>query len=126
MVSELRRSGENRFLIGRAADLPAGNRRIVKACGREIGIFNIEGEFYALQNRCPHRGGPLCRGRIRPLVVATPEYTCAYERENQILKCPWHQWEFDIKTGEALCDRNLRVLTYPVTQEKGRIFLHIA
>lgn len=126
MVSELRRSGKNRFLIGRADDLPAGNRMIVKADGREVGIFNVDGEFYALRNRCPHRGGPLCRGRIRPLVVASSEYTCAYEREDEILKCPWHQWEFDIKTGAALCDRSLRVQTYPVTQEEGQIFLHIA
>ena len=126
MVSELRRSGENRFLIGRAADLPAGKRRIVRAHGHEIGIFNVDGEYYALRNRCPHRGGPLCRGRVRPLVVASAEYTCAYKREDEILKCPWHQWEFDIKTGVALCDRDLRARTYPVTREGDQIFLHIA
>ena len=88
MVSDLRKSGKNRYLIGKAADLPPGHRKIVRAGGREIGIFNIKGSFYALRNKCPHRGAPLCQGRIRPLIVAKTVYECAYEREDEILKCP--------------------------------------
>ena len=124
MVYDLKKRVNNRYLIGKAADLPAGHRKIVRAGGREIGIFNIKGNFYALRNKCPHRGAPLCQGRIRPLVVATTAYEREYQREDEILKCPWHQWEYDIKSGVAIYDPTQRVKTYRVSLEADEIFLH--
>ena len=125
MVSDLQESGNNRFLVGKAADLPPGHRKIVNANGLEIGVFNIKGNFYALRNKCPHKGGPICKGRIRPLIVSHAVYECEFEREDEILKCPWHQWEFEIESGIALCDQTLRVQTFPVTQEGENIFLQL-
>ena len=69
-------------------------------------------------------GGPLCRGRLRPLVVADGVYHVAYEREQEIVKCPWHQWEFDVKTGTAICDPRLRVKTYRVAEENGELVVY--
>ena len=112
-------------VVAAAADLPAGQRKIFKIAGREIGIFNINGNFYALRNICPHKGAPLCRGRLRPLVVASDVYQVDHQRENEILKCPWHLWEFDLKTGRALYDENLRVKTYPVSREGDEIVLYL-
>ena len=83
-----------------------------------------DGTFYALRNMCPHKQGPPCMGRIRPLIVSAGGTDVAYERENEILKCPWHQWEFDIKTGQALFTPNLRVRTYSVCQEDDEVVLY--
>ena len=115
-----------RHVVARAGELLPGQRKIVQIAGREIGVFNVGGELYALRNLCPHRGGPLCRGRLRPLVVDAGVYQVAYGREGEILKCPWHLWEFDLKTGRALYDENLRVRTYPVKQEGEEIALYLS
>jgi 3-phenylpropionate/trans-cinnamate dioxygenase ferredoxin subunit len=115
----------NRHIVAPAADLPPGSRKIVTIDGREIGVFNVNGSFYALRNLCPHRSGPLCKGRLRPLVVVTELYQLGHEREGEILKCPWHQWEFDIKTGQALYDERLRVKTYTVVQEGDEVVLYL-
>jgi nitrite reductase (NADH) small subunit len=116
-----RPSPANRHVVASVTDLPPGERKIVSVNGREIGVFNIGGRYYALLNYCPHRAGPLCRGRLRPLVTASSFYELAYDRENEILKCPWHQWEFDITTGRALYDEKMQVKTYHVAVENNEI-----
>lgn len=113
-----------RFVVGPISELPPGERKIVRIRGREVGVFNIGGEFYALRNICPHRGAPLCYGRVRPLMVSSGVYHLDREREAEILKCPWHQWEFDIKTGRALCDESMRVKTYEVIAEGDEVVLY--
>jgi 3-phenylpropionate/trans-cinnamate dioxygenase ferredoxin subunit len=115
----------NRHIVATVAELPPGQRKIVKVAGREIGLFNVNGHYYALRNVCPHKGAPLCRGKIRPLVVSAGVGQVGHEREGEILKCPWHLWEFDLKTGQALYDDNLRVKTYPVVQEGDEIVLYL-
>jgi nitrite reductase (NADH) small subunit len=112
-----------RYTVAPAAELPPGARKVVTVNGHEIGVFNVEGSFYAILNYCPHRAGPLCQGRVRPLVTSPGVYEWAYEREGQILKCPWHQWEFDLATGQALYDEKLRVRTYRVEKEGEEVVL---
>lgn len=114
-----------RHVVATAAELPPGSRKIVTVNRHEIGIFNVRGTYYALLNYCPHRAGPLCQGRVRPLVVSEGVYHVGYEREDEIIKCPWHQWEFDIKTGVALYDEQLRVRTYNVVQEEEELVLYL-
>lgn len=125
MESTLLPNATGGYIVAQAADLSPGQRKLINVDGREIGIFNVKGEFYALRNICPHRSGPLCLGRVRPLVVTTGVYQRDYEREGEILKCPWHQWEFDIKTGQALYDEKLRVKTYRVVQEGEDVVLYL-
>ncbi len=125
MASDKLGHGNGRYVVATAAELPPGARKIVKIRGREIGVFNIEGNFYALRNRCPHRGAPLCRGRLRPLVISPDVYQVDHERENEILKCPWHMWEFDVKTGQTLHDKTIRIRTYRVVQEGEEIVLYL-
>ena len=60
-----------RHVVARAADIPPSSRQVVTVAGHEIGIFNLEGDYYALLNRCPHRSGPLCHGRLRPLISSS-------------------------------------------------------
>src|SRR5215217_5605550 len=101
-------------IVARAEDIPHGGRKIVRLEGREVGIFNLEGTFYALKNVCPHQGARVCLGRIVGTALPSNVYEYAYGREGQILRCPWHEWEYDIATGAALFDANIKIASYPV------------
>ena len=119
------RQAKQRYVVARTEELPPGQRRIVTVRGREIGVFNVGGEYFALLNYCPHRSGPLCLGRQRPLVTSAGVPQVGHERENEILKCPWHQWEFDIRTGKALFDPKLAVRTYEAKQEEDQVVIYL-
>lgn len=107
-----------RFVVGKAADLPPGQRMLVTVKGVPIGVFNIHGGYHALINRCSHQGGPLCRGELVGLAHSSGPGEYAWVRSGEILRCPWHAWEFDVKTGKAIADpQNVRVKTYEVTVE---------
>jgi len=67
-------------------------------------VFNLGGEFFALSNRCPHRGGSLCQGNLTGLVLSDEPGHYNYIRRGEIIRCPWHSWEFDIRTGKSWCD----------------------
>ena len=114
---------ERRHVVANVDELGPGQRKIVRVGDREIGVFNIDGGFYGLRNICPHKSGPLCLGRLRPLVVAN-DFGYAHQRENEILKCPWHQWEFDTRTGVCIVDPNVRVRTYRVEREGDDVVLY--
>ena len=112
--------------IGKVEELPPGHRKIVSIGGKGgIGVFNVKGRYYALKNLCPHKGGPLCQGRLRPHVTSPAVYQLDREGDGEILKCPWHRWEFDLRTGKALYDSHLRAKTYPVSVEEDEIVLHL-
>jgi 3-phenylpropionate/trans-cinnamate dioxygenase ferredoxin subunit len=88
--------------------------------GRSIGLFNLGGEFFALRNRCPHQGGPLCEGRVWGALEAERPGEFRYSRGGEILACIWHGWEFDIRTGQSWCEpERLRVRRYDVEVEPG-------
>ena len=83
-----------------------------------------DGTYRALRNRCPHQGGPLAEGRIDPLIEgsAPGEYLLSPDRE--VVRCPWHQWEFDVDSGLSPADpRRYRVRAYDVTVQNGRVYL---
>ena len=93
---------------------------MVTVAGREIGIFNLDGAYFALANRCPHAGGPLCGGKIVALVQSDGPGSYRLARHQEFLRCPWHGWEFDIRTGQSWCDPNsLKARPFPVTVESG-------
>ncbi|NJN81429.1 MAG: Rieske 2Fe-2S domain-containing protein [Caldilineaceae bacterium] len=90
-----------RNVVGQTAEIAPGQRKVVEIDGRQIGVFNIDGSYYALFNRCPHRAGPLCHGRLRPLVVSGEDGAVEYQREGEILKCPWHHGSSTSKPARA-------------------------
>lgn len=109
-----------RHVVATAGEIPPGSRKLVTIRGREIGIFNHGGEFFALLNRCPHQGGELCKGSLIGLVTSTEPGVFSYSRPGEMLKCPWHGWEYDIRTGQSWCDPNdTKVRAYPVSLEAG-------
>jgi 3-phenylpropionate/trans-cinnamate dioxygenase ferredoxin subunit len=109
-----------RHVVAAAADIPPGTRRLAEIDGRRIVVFNLGGKFYALNNRCPHRGGSLFHGKQTGLVESTEPGRYCYSRPGEIIRCPWHGWEFDIRTGQSWCDpARVRARRYAVSVEPG-------
>ncbi len=110
-----------RHVVARVHEIPAGTRKIVTVHGREIGIFNVNGSFYGLINRCPHQGAPLCEGAIVSRLVSSQPGEYGLSRSGEMIRCPWHCWEFDITTGKSLCDPNsMQARMFNVGVEPGK------
>ena len=108
----------NRHIVATVDEIPPGGRKVVDVAGRSIGVFNVGGEFFALRNRCPHQGGPLCEGRLSGLLRSPRPGEYEYGRKGEILRCPWPGWEFDVRTGQSWFDpTRTRVRRYEVTVE---------
>ena len=117
-------------IVGSAKEIKPGQRKIVVPFRGKAGIavFNINGNLYALRNICPHKLGPLCTGRITGRAVAESppsvlENGLTYEREGEILRCPWHQWEFEIATGRCLVDPDLHAKAYKVMVKGDKVIV---
>jgi nitrite reductase/ring-hydroxylating ferredoxin subunit len=87
--------------------------------GREIGVFRVEQDFYAIRNRCPHQGGPLCLGRIQPRLVSDTPGVIEVADGPPLVVCPWHGWRYDARTGEAYAPGDPKVRSYEVGVEPG-------
>ncbi len=110
-----------RHVVAPVSEIPPGSRKLVTVRGRPIAIFNIGGEYFGLLNRCPHQGGNLFAGRLTGLLEAPVPGKYVYTREGEILRCPWHGWEFDIRTGQSYCDpERIRARAYAVEVEPGK------
>lgn len=110
-----------KHIVAPVAAIPPRERLIVEIAGRSIGVFNVNGEFFALRNRCPHQGGPLCDGPVSGFVSSSGPGDYHLARQGEILRCPWHGWEFDIRTGQSWFDpTRVRVRSYDVTLELVR------
>jgi 3-phenylpropionate/trans-cinnamate dioxygenase ferredoxin subunit len=111
-----------KYVVGKVDDVPEGEHMVVEVNGRSVGVFNMGGEFYGLLNRCPHQGGPMCEGRLVGLLEADGPGRIRFTKEHKLLACPWHGWEFDVKTGQSYCDpARTRLRRYPVVVEHGDI-----
>ena len=114
----------SRHIVANVDDIPPGKRMLVNVKGREIGIFNVDGEYLAISNRCPHEGASLCKGRIVGLVESSEPGSYQFSRRGELLRCPWHGWEYDVKTGQSWYDPvHPRVRQYPVAIETGRVLV---
>lgn len=89
--------------------LAPGQGIVVTAKGREIALFNLDGEFYAIDNECPHASGPLGEGSV----------------ESGVVTCPIHAWEYDIRTGACLTVPEERVPRYAVKVEAGGVWVDL-
>ncbi|MEP7200512.1 MAG: Rieske (2Fe-2S) protein [Chloroflexota bacterium] len=109
-----------KYVVATVDELPPGARKIVEIDGRSIGVFNLNGEFFALRNRCPHQGGPLCAGRIGYAIDAPTPGEYIVSRKDEMIRCPWHGWEFDLRTGQSWWNpTRQRVRQYAVTVAPG-------
>ncbi|EHR01067.1 Rieske (2Fe-2S) protein [Bradyrhizobium sp. WSM471] len=105
-----------KYQVCYADEIPTGGRLIVDIAGRSVGIFNVNDEYFAIRNSCPHKGAPLCRGLLDGMVTGDAPGHARFERLGEIIRCPWHGWEFDIKTGQSVFNpHKVWVRTYAVS-----------
>lgn len=114
---------KERFVVGHVDDFPPGSHPVVEVGGREVGIYNVDGSFYAVQNLCPHALAPICVGAVTGTTLpSAPGEDFTHGMEGRVLRCIWHGWEFDIVTGETVFGIDKRKLkTYPVTVEDDHV-----
>jgi nitrite reductase/ring-hydroxylating ferredoxin subunit len=96
-------------MVGRAEDIPDGERKLVQVDDLSIGIFHHQGAWYAVRNSCLHRGGPVAAGSL----------------EGDVLTCPWHGYKYNVTNGELLADPKAKLDMYPVEVRDGELHLHI-
>ena len=109
--------------IGPLSVVERDGRAIARIGGREIGVLRdpATGRLYAVRNRCPHSGAPLCLGWVVERSTGRPG---AYEPSGRaVLRCPWHGWEYDLETGKCADDARMRAAVYPVRVEDGRVLV---
>jgi len=91
--------------VATAEEIPPGTGRTVEVQGVWIALFNVDGSFYAVDNTCPHAGGPLGEGHL----------------DGHIVECPWHGWRFNVLTGERPENPNIIVACCPIRIEGNQI-----
>jgi nitrite reductase/ring-hydroxylating ferredoxin subunit len=109
-----------RHIVAEAGEIQPGGRKIVDVEGRSIGVFNVAGDYLAVRNRCPHQGGPLCLGTLVGAVDSPEPGVYRHSRPGEMIRCPWHAWEFDLRDGRSWFDpRKKRVASYEVAVVGG-------
>lgn len=107
-----------RHAVAKVSEIPVGERLIVKvpAFGKEIeiGVFNVGGRFFAYRNVCPHAGAPVCEGSICGTTAPSQVGEFILTRVGEIIRCPWHGWEFDLLNGQHLVDERMKLRGYEV------------
>ena len=114
--------------VGKASEFKDGDRQIIRLGEDEIGIFRHEGAFYAYSNFCLHQGGPACEGLIIASVEERlrPDKTSMglhFSEDRMNFVCPWHGYEYDMKTGEQVADRRLKLRKYDVVQKGDDVYV---
>lgn len=107
--------------VAETKEIPPGTNKIVDLNGLSIGIYNIKGEYFAINNYCPHQGAELCKGPVCGTNLPSDVYEYEYGRDQEIVRCPWHGWEFDIKTGISLFDDKVRTKKFEVVVEEDKV-----
>ena len=99
-------------------DLQPGEREMVEVEGLSIGVFNVDGEYHAIANVCPHQLAPLCLGKVTGEMTAEKVGDFQLIREGEIIQCPWHGWKFDIRDGTSVFNPHaLKTRTFDVEVE---------
>ena len=109
-----------RHIVARTTDIPPGGNKVVGVDGRDIVVFHVNGEFFALLNRCPHAGAPLDKAACVARLTSPEPGVYQRSRVGELLRCAWHGWEFDMRNGQSWFDpKRFKIRTYPVVIEDG-------
>lgn len=103
-------------IVATVDEIPPGSSKVVPIGRHGVGVYNVNGTFYAIANYCPHEGGPLCSGRARGRTVVDESVPgdSVMVRDNEFIYCPWHQWGFELATGTTAVKPEWSIRTYPV------------
>jgi nitrite reductase (NADH) small subunit len=107
--------------VGREDDFPLDTFRIFELAGRSIGVAHTTAGWYAIRNRCPHQGAPLCQGMVTGTMLPGGPDERRYGLKGRVLRCPWHGWEYDLEDGRSLFVDGGRAATYPVQVSEGTV-----
>jgi nitrite reductase/ring-hydroxylating ferredoxin subunit len=111
--------------VGPVEELRREGCRVVEAEGRRIAVLSVDDRFFALRDRCPHKGASLCLGTVSGTFLPSAPQEYRYGKDNMVLRCPWHGWEFDLETGQSLLQPDdVAVRVYRVTVDSGTVILH--
>tara|TARA_B100000965_G_C19555616_1_gene742030 strand:- start:56 stop:421 length:366 start_codon:yes stop_codon:yes gene_type:complete len=118
------------FRVGFISDFKNRDKKVVVVDKEEIGVFRIDDNFYAWKNICPHQGGPVCQGRLYPLVKENLDefnqsHGRIYDENNLNIVCPWHGLEFDVRTGKHPGNQNLSLSALPIKIESESVYVLI-
>jgi len=117
-------SAKAEVYVAELNDLAPGERRMVSVEDKSIGVFNTGSQIVAVLNICPHAFAPVCLGKLSGTTLPSAAGQFIWGRDNEILRCPWHGWEFDLHSGQCLTDRR-RLKRFPVTVRDGRIYVKL-
>ena len=115
------------LVVCRVDELPKGEMRTVMHGDTPVVVAHTDaGEYYALRGYCAHQGAMLGGGRLTWLTSSSEDGGYELSRGAEILRCPWHSFEYDVVTGRCLTDPRLRLRTYPVGVEGDNVVLDVA
>ena len=95
--------------VASTGEMTAGQCKTVQANGKSIALYNVEGTYYAIDDACIHKGGPLGEGTL----------------EGTTVTCPWHHWQYDVATGKTTVNPTMGVASYPVKVEGDHILVEV-
>ena len=90
-------------------EISSGSGKAVVLNGTSVAIFNVDGNFHAIDNTCLHQGGPLGEGDL----------------DGHVVTCPWHGWQFDVRNGQHQASTSLRHISFPVKVEGDEILVDV-
>lgn len=99
-------------------ELDPGEGKVVEVDGLSVALFNVKGEYYAISNRCTHKGGPLAEGFFNHDLPT-------FDEENCSVHCPWHFWEFDLETGENPVNPKASIRAFDVSVSEDDVILSL-
>jgi len=116
------------IFVGKRVDFKEGDRRIVQTERGDVGLFHHQGEFFAYANTCAHSGGPACEGVMMPKVldIIAEDRTYqgqTFDESEMHFVCPWHGWEYNLKTGVCVGEPRVKLRKYEVALRGDDVFL---
>ena len=106
-------------------ELDPGERTSATVDGREIVVFNVDGDYRAYLNQCAHQAGPVCDGPLVDTVLLDDEGEPEPALDGYVLTCPWHGWEYDVRTGETIANIKKRLVSVDVSVEDDEVHVHV-
>jgi nitrite reductase/ring-hydroxylating ferredoxin subunit len=114
------RPAAHKYIVCKVTDIPPGERMRATVAGRDLAVFHVGDDFFALLNRCPHQGGPICLGELLEPVNSERPGVYRFVDGITLIACPWHAWEFDLRSGQSYFDpQRTRARYFPTERLAG-------
>ena len=111
-------------------DFPEGARKTVNVEDTPVTVLHVGGSYYAIEATCPHQSGPLGQGVVLPKLEATfigagKRLDESFSETNLTISCPWHGWEYDMRTGRHAGDPRMGLRAIEILERDGKVYLII-